>query len=349
VNRLGRELLEQIRDEFGFAIASEDYRDVINAGIDICIVSSPPALHYEHAKAALEAGAHVVIEKPVTVHPQEAWDLAEIAKGKNRHMVVAFVGNFSPMAKRAKRLMENGSVGEIEHVMMYLASPMRELLLDTGYPGRPRVLADRRTWNDPALSGGGFGQAQLTHLLALGLWLTDLRAKDVFAFMSAPFNARVELHDSIAVRYHNGAIGTISGGSAHFSLAQLRGKRQAEVRVIGSEGQFHIDLERELVWRYRNPEDDVRVEPQPAAAGGPPGGPGASPSGGPGGPGGPPAGAPAHPPGGPTDTLIDLALGRDVENCATIELGARTVELLDAAYRSAQSGQVETVRQEAVA
>jgi hypothetical protein len=47
---------------------------------------------------------------------------------------------------------------------------------------------------------------------------------------------------------------------------------------------------------------------------------------------------------GPPNTLVDLALGRDVENCSPAELGARTVEILDAAYRSAASGSLEPVR-----
>ena len=43
--------------------------DVIDAGMDICLVASPHGLHYEHAKAALDAGAHVLCEKPFTVEP----------------------------------------------------------------------------------------------------------------------------------------------------------------------------------------------------------------------------------------------------------------------------------------
>ena len=43
VARKGRELLQKIRDDWGFEVASEDYRDVIEAGIDICLVASPTA------------------------------------------------------------------------------------------------------------------------------------------------------------------------------------------------------------------------------------------------------------------------------------------------------------------
>src|SRR4051794_35893813 len=74
-SRKGTEMLELVRERYGFEVASEDYRDVLAAGVDACVVASPAALHHEHAKAALEAGAHVLVEKPVTLDPADAWDL----------------------------------------------------------------------------------------------------------------------------------------------------------------------------------------------------------------------------------------------------------------------------------
>ena len=49
---------------------------------------------------------------------------------------------------------------------------------------------------------------------------------------------------------------------------------------------------------------------------------------------------------GPPNTLVDLALGRDVPNCSPAELGARSVEIVDAAYRSARSGKLEGIPRE---
>ncbi len=319
VSRLGREPLERIRKRFGFQIASEDYHDVINAGIDICVVSSPSGFHYEHTEAALEAGAHVLVEKPVTIDPKQAWDLVETAKRLNRHVVVSFGWNYKPMVREAKSLMmAGGGIGKIEQVVITMSSQTRELLSNTGvYPDAARdSLPEPATWTDPRLSGGGYGQAQLSHALGLALWLTDLRGKDVFALMSAPLAAPVELHDAIVLRYDNGAIGTLAGGSAH--IGANNNKHQVEVRAIGSKGQFQIDLDRELVWRFRVPAEDVRLSFEPNAG--------------------------LYDCIGPIDALVDLALGHDVENCSPIELGARTVEILDAAYRSARSGVLEAVR-----
>ncbi len=78
-----------------------------------------------------------------------------------------------------------------------MASTTRELLANVGtYPfSAPEAAPRPETWVDPQLSGGGYGQAQLSHALGIALWITGLRAADVFALMSAPMDAPVELHD----------------------------------------------------------------------------------------------------------------------------------------------------------
>jgi predicted dehydrogenase len=151
----------------------------------------------------------------------------------------------------------------------------------------------------------------------VSLWITDLRGQDVFALMSAPLGAKVELHDAVAMRYTNGAIGTMSGASSHLGGANNR--HAVEVRVVGSRGMFHLDLRENMLWRYRNADDDVRV-PLESDAG-------------------------LYNCQGPIDALVEAGMGRPFANNSPAELGARTVEILDAAYRSAASGVLEHVKQ----
>jgi hypothetical protein len=172
------------------------------------------------------------------------------------------------------------------------------------------------TWARPETSGGGYGQAQLTHLLGISLWLTDLRGEEVFALMSAPLDAKVELHDAVAIRYAGGAIGTMSGQSTHAGAADNR--HAVEVRIVGSRGMFHLDLRDDVLWRYRGPDDDRRIRVEPGAG--------------------------RYDCAGPIDALVEAGMGRPVANNSPAELGARTVEILDAAYRSAASGRLEAVR-----
>jgi len=318
VNRRNPELLERIKDHFEFQKATTDWHDVIAERPDIVIVGSPVALHYEQAKAALDAGAHVLCEKPFTIDPVQAWDLVDTARAQDRHLLLAYGWNYRPMVVGAKALMdENGGIGEIEQVSIHMSSHTRALLSGTGaYPAAsPESIPESETWIDPRLSGGGYGQAQFTHALGLALWLAPLlRGQDVFAFMSAPLDAPVELHDAISIRFTRGAIGTIGGGSEHHGPNNERHK--VDVRVIGSKGNFHIDLEREVVWRYRGQGDDVHLPVQPGVG--------------------------IYDCIGPVASLVELARGVGT-NRSPGELGARTVEILEAAYRSAASGRVEPV------
>ncbi len=315
VCRKGADEVREVADQFGFAIATEDYREVLDAGIDLCIVSSPVAFHHEHARAALEAGAHVLIEKPVTIDPADAWDLVEVAERVGRHVVVAFGWNYLPTFAEACTLWEHGGVGNIEHVMVHMASGTRELLDGTSlFSAGPRdEVVDTRTWTDPAISGGGYAQAQLSHILGWTLGVTGLRAAEVFAFGSSPPDASVELHDAISVRFAGGATGAISGASFHGGVAADR--HQFEIRVFGDAGQLHADLERDRLWAWRADQGTTDVA-LPDKAG-------------------------AYHCEGPVHTILDLAQGRDVINRSPIELGARTVELLAAAYRSMASGSAE--------
>ncbi len=330
VNRRDPVMAESVRSRFGFASAHTDYTGVLDTEPDIVVVASPVRWHHEQAKAALEAGAHVLVEKPFTLHPDEARDLVATAAAVDRHLLVALGWHYKDIVIRAKELMDrDGGVGEIEHVSIVMSSTTREALVGR----QPSFAADQtageivsteqvpeltprpETLTDPAISGGGYAQAQLSHALGLGLWLTGLRGAEVFAMMSSPQDTAVEFHDSLSVRFTSGAIGSVSGASAH--LAVSAGKHYLVVQVIGSEGQLTVDLHRELLTRYRVDQGDVTV-PLAADAG-------------------------AYDCAGPIDALVALAGGEGVENNSPGELGVRTVEVIEAAYRSARSGRVEAV------
>jgi len=314
VSRKGPELLEKIREEYGFQVASENFRDVLDAGIDVAIVASPSGFHAEHALAALESGAHVMCEKPVTIDPESAWMLKRRADELEKAFVIAFGWNYKPMVQKAKALMDSGGIGALEHMSVTMSSAARELLSNTGdYPGAsPEAVPEQRTWTDPSLSGGGYGQAQLTHALGLAFWLTGARAASGFATMAAPLGAPVELHDAIVYNYDGGGIGVLSGGSAH--LGVHHNKHELEVRAIGSEGQLLVDVQREAVWLFRNGEEQILDVVE---------------------------GDGTYDCIGPIDTVLEAARGGAYINQSPAELGARVVEALDIAYRSAASGQLE--------
>lgn len=318
VSRKGVPALRQVRERYGFARASEDFQVVVDAGCDIVVVASPAAYHHEHAKAALASGAHVLCEKPFTIEPDHARELVEVAHAHDRHLLVSFGWNYMPMVRRAKQLVAGGGVGRLEQMSITMSSQTRELLSAKGsYPDASADSApEPATWTDPALSGGGYGQAQLAHALGLALHLVPARVTEAFAWMSPSPDEGVELHDAIALRFDTGAVGTLSGGSAHLGAGD--NKHALAIRAIGDEGQLLVDVERECVWLYRTDGTDERLPLAPGAG--------------------------SYAATGPANALVDVALGRSEENRAPGELGVLTVEALDAAYRSANSGKPEAVR-----
>ena len=313
VHRLEPDLVEKVKERFGFRMATTNIQDVLDCEPDVVVVASPAAVHFAHVKAALEAGAHVLCEKPFTLKSHEAWELQRIAEARGRHLVIAFGWNYKPMVTQVKRWMESSDgIGEIESMMVHMASAIRELMLNQGiYHGASQGFdPNPSTWTDPALSGGGYAQAQLTHALGLSLWISGLRGEEVFARMHTS-GGNVDLHDSYNVKFTNGAIGSVFGAS------HARGpeKHQLQMRLFGNKGHLVLDIEREKAWIYRSMEDQEELSLKDGDG--------------------------EYSCEGPVHTLIDLALGKTVINHSPAELGARTVEIIEAAYRSVSSGRSE--------
>ena len=317
VNRRDPKQLSALQARFGFAHATTDWREVIEARPDIVALTGPVALRAEQARAALEAGCHVLAEKPFTIESADAWAIDRLARERGRHVVLCYAWNEMGISRVARRLIEDpGGIGEVEHVAVEMATVVRDLLSDgETYLGDADVPLPRgETWTDPQLSGGGYGQGQLTHALGLvAHLLPELRATEVGAFTHGP-GASVELHDALVVRFEGGAIGSIGGAS--LPSGTFGNQHQLTIRITGRRGQVVLDMAAARVARSMGADDetatlsaeDVRWGFERV-----------------------------------TDRIVDLALGHTTENPSPASLGARAVEILEAMYRSAASGRIESV------
>jgi predicted dehydrogenase len=312
VCRRDPDLLGEVQRMFGFPRATTDWREVIDARPDLVVLTGPVAMRAEQARAALEAGCHVLAEKPFTVDPRDAWALDARARQLGRVLSLCYAWNEMGIVEAARRLLqEDGGVGMVEHVSVAMSTIVRDLLLEgrtyveTPIDSPPRP----ETWSEPGVSGGGYGQGQLTHGLGLLFRLIPLRATEVAAFTGAPGASAVELHDAIALRLKGGAVGVVSGAS--LPPGAFGNTHQIQVRVTGDRGQVLVDLDRPMVRRSRR-QDDVTVELT--------------------------ADDVAWSFQRVIDRFVDLAAGRTTENRSPAELGARVVEVLEGMYRSASTG-----------
>ena len=104
----------EFADRNGIGRATGDYRTILgDASIDAVHVLTPNALHREIALAALEAGKHVVCEKPLTVSPAEARDLVAAAERAGRANCVEHNLRYYPLVQQARQMIAAGELGEV--------------------------------------------------------------------------------------------------------------------------------------------------------------------------------------------------------------------------------------------
>lgn len=95
-----------------------DWRDLVtDPEIDVVHVTSPNYLHYEHAKGALEAGKHVICEKPLAMTTEESGDLVRMAEKKNLVNAVNFNLRFYPLIQDAKARISAGELGSSIYII----------------------------------------------------------------------------------------------------------------------------------------------------------------------------------------------------------------------------------------
>jgi predicted dehydrogenase len=254
-----------------------------------------------------------MVEKPFTLSAKDAWDLVETARSTGGQIVVALGYNYKPLVAAGSRFMtEPYGVGRVEHLAIAMCSGTRTLLTDAGaYVKAAKGFApEPGTWTDPALSGGGYAQAQLSHALGIGLYLTALSARQVFAVTYTPDSARVEINDAAVIAYDGGAIGTLSGASAH--PGYLAERDLLRIDVVGDAGQLNLDFQTDAVSWHQPGQGTRSAELNPGDG--------------------------SYDCDGPPNRLVDLALGRTDHNPSPGELGARSVEIVEALYASASSG-----------
>ena len=274
---------------------------------DAVIVATPHSQHVAPARAALDAGAHLLVEKPLALAPADARALQRLALERGRELIVGYPWHYNRQSSELRDLIAAGRLGRLEFVSCLFASMVRAYYRGDTEAYQPEFKLARaprsETYSDPSLSGGGQGQTQVTHSAALLLWLTGLRPRRISAFCET-FDLAVDLVDAAAVAFDGGAVGSISstGGrpSGHEDLLHLH--------LCGTEGIATYEVMEGRVTLYLAGGVREELEPLPPVE--------------------------RYPHWGPANNLVDVVLGRG-ENRSPAELGCVVVEFLDAMYRSA--------------
>ena len=123
---------QRVAKDFGISETHTDYREVLDRkDIDAVSICTPVNLHKGMVVEALQAGKHVLCEKPLGLNTEEAGDMLESARNSGMVHMTNFGWRFNGPAFRMKSLLDEGYIGKVYHLnarymMGYRASPRKE-------------------------------------------------------------------------------------------------------------------------------------------------------------------------------------------------------------------------------
>ena len=153
VNDANKNHAQVLGSQFSCAVVDE-WRDLIqHPDLDAVIISTPPSFHAEMGIAALNAGKHVLCEKPLTRTVQEGKDLIAASEQNGKFLATGFNYRFYPSILKAREILDSGIIGEVDHVRSY-----------TGYTAADH---DHEWLHDVNVMGGGAFRDNGIHLIDL--------------------------------------------------------------------------------------------------------------------------------------------------------------------------------------
>ena len=299
--------LQAAASAYGIDRTYHDYQLMLRQEqLDAVVIATPHATHYAIARDCLAHGLHVLVEKPMTLYARDAKALVDLAREHERELIVGYPWNYTRLARRARELIASGAIGAGQFVSCVFNSYTFNLLSGNDQSDRPGaypVYGPGAVYSQPHLSGGGHGHLQLTHSAGLMFFTTGLRARRVIALMQN-HGLPLDLVDAITVEFEGGTLGMV-GGTSNARPSKL------DLQIYCAEGNIDIDM---ITASARiSGADALREEIAPIEER-----------------------ETSYPLHAPANNLVDVALGR-APNGSPGEVGWRTVELLDAAYRSARA------------
>lgn len=194
-----------------------DYRQALaGTKADASVIVTPHSQHFEQGMACLDAGLHVLMEKPFVAGSAHAERIIAHAKSVNRHLAVSYQRHLMGPYIYLRHLVRSGELGNINYICAYQAQKWLQMTAGT--------------WRqNPELSCGGQLNDSGSHLLDVVLWVSGLEPQSVSAFIDNR-GSQVDIDSAVTVRFRGGAIGTFNiVGSANVGFYE-------DVSIHGDKG-----------------------------------------------------------------------------------------------------------------
>ena len=274
-----------------------DYIEMLDSEkLDGVVISTPHTLHYEQVMAALDRGIHVEIEKPMACTSAHAREIMQKQEETGLVVLIGYQRHYDQRFRWVRQKIAEGLIGRVT--------------LTHVFQGQNWLRSQQGAWRlVPELSGGGQLNDSGSHVVDILLWITDLEAEEMFAFVDNR-GEKVDINSAVTVKYTNGAVGTIT-----IVGDQVASGMWEDITIAGENG---------IMWMPQDGRLMVSTEDQPK---------------------------PTEVtdfsdadlyPGGKDQNFIDAIRGEGEVQVPPI-CGLRVIELTEACWRAAESGQTTKV------
>jgi predicted dehydrogenase len=212
-------------------------------GVDAVVVATPPDNHLDSARAVLEAGFHLVLEKPTTSNLDEAVTLLKVAEASGRHVVVCHCYSGFPLVRQAREMVRSGQLGRITMVDAQFAGGGEGLALEPADPAH-------RTWR---LDGSQMGENAIlgeitTHTVHLAEYVSGQHIARTLARMDTLADRRI-VRDNLhaMVDFNGGAVGRLWN-----SYVATGANHGLKIWVYGTDASLFWDQEAPEVMEVRH-------------------------------------------------------------------------------------------------
>jgi len=204
------------------AVASDDWRAVVSRpGVDIVVVATTNQSLAEIARGAVEAGKHVLVEKPAARSVRELDPVIDAAARARRLVRVGFNHRYHPAVQKAHEVFASGALGEL-------------MFVRGRYGHGARIGYDKEWRADPALSGGGELIDQGVHLIDLSRWfLGDFTTVSGFAHT---YYWQMPVDDNAFL-----TLRTAREQTAFLHVSCTEWKNLFSLEIYGRDGKLHIE------------------------------------------------------------------------------------------------------------
>lgn len=226
--------------EFGVKAYSNLEEFLADPELEIVTIGTPSGVHFEPTLAALNAGKHVICEKPLEITTARIDQLVTAAAANGKTLGAILNRRFNPAMDAFKAACDEGRFGKITSASCYVKWFRDQTYYD--------VAEWRRTM---AHAGGGALMNQAIHTIDALLLLAG-PVRSVQANVACLAHDGIEVEDAAVaiLEFENGARGVIEGSTCNWS----KDGHPARVQICGTEGSVFLADETFEVWDFKNPQ-----------------------------------------------------------------------------------------------